>query len=147
MAVIAEDANEAEVRALFDSYFDAIRAAYLDRITGHYAPDIVAYDAVMELEFTGREAYRAHWKACLEMCQDAFFEPREPRIVAGGDVALAHCLLHCGGTGPDGQTGSSWMRVTIAARKHGGRWQIVHEHYSMPFDPMSQKVLDLKPAA
>ena len=146
MEAARRPAPEAEVRALLDSYFDAVRASDLDRITAHYAPDIVAYDATMQLEFSGLQAYKAHWKTCLEMCQNMVFEPREPAIAASGDLAFGHSLVRCGGTGPDGKEQSGWVRLTFAARKAGGRWRIAHEHYSVPFDPMSGKaLLELEP--
>lgn len=132
---------EREVRTLLDDYFNAIRASDLEAITAHYAPDVVAFDAIAELEFSGLAAYRAHWKACLDMCEHMVFEPREPTIRVGDDLALAHCLIHCGGTGPDGTVQTGWMRSTIAARKKDGQWRIVHEHYSMPFDPVSGRIL------
>jgi uncharacterized protein (TIGR02246 family) len=138
----AETAEE-EIRALLESYFGAIRASDLERIVAHYAPDVIAYDAIGQFEFSGRNAYKAHWKACLEMCQAMSFEPRAPSIAASGDVAFAHCLIRCGATDADGKEQSGWVRATLAARKTNDRWQIVHEHYSMPFDPESGKVLGM----
>lgn len=132
---------ETEVHALLDSYFDAVRASDLDRITAHYAPDIIAYDAAWQLEFSGIAPYRAHWKTCLDMCRHTIFEPRAPVIAASGDVAFAHCLLHCGGVDPDGEEQSGWVRATYALRKRNARWFIVHEHYSVPFEPESGKAL------
>lgn len=138
-AMAVRPSPESEVRALLDSYFDAVRSADVERITAHYAPDLVAYDAIGQFEFVGVEAYEAHWKACLEMCREMTFEPREPVVAASGDLAFAHCLVRCGGVGPDGNEQSGWVRTTFAARKRGGRWLIVHEHYSVPFDPVSGK--------
>jgi uncharacterized protein (TIGR02246 family) len=140
-AVAHKVSPEDEVRDLLDSYFDAVRANDVDRITAHYAPDVVAYDAIAQLQFSGLESYKAHWKACLEMCQHMVFEPRELTIAASGDVAYGHCLIRCGGPGPDGNEQSGWTRATLAARKRNGRWLIVHEHYSVPFDPESGKIL------
>jgi ketosteroid isomerase-like protein len=38
------------------------------------------------------------------------------------------------------------MRATVGFRKSGGRWQVVHEHWSAPFDPATGKVMtDLAP--
>src|SRR5690606_7991831 len=85
-AAVQELTAETEVRALLDSYLDAIRALDLDRIVAHYAPGIVAYDAIAQLEFVGVDSYRAHWKMCLECCQSMIFEPREPAVGASGDV-------------------------------------------------------------
>lgn len=136
-----------EVHALLDSYIQAVRALDLDRIVAHYAPDIVAYDAIAQLEFAGLDAYRQHWKACLQQCQNMIFEPRDPAIFANGDVGFGHYLVHCGGS-CDGKESSGWMRATFGARKRNGRWQIVHEHYSAPFNPETNQILsDLKPVA
>jgi ketosteroid isomerase-like protein len=119
---------EGEVRALLDSYFGAIRATDLERITAHYAPDVVAYDAIGEFEFAGLAAYKAHWKACLEMCQNMTFEPRETVVAASGDVAFAHCLIRCGGTGLDvggedlgDMDHGAGLRRRSAERQHDGR--------------------------
>lgn len=133
--------SESEVRALLDSYCDAVRASDLDGIVGHYAPDVIAYDAAWQLEFRGSTAYRAHWKTCLDMCRHTRFELSAPVIAASGDLAFAHCLLHCGAVDPDGQEQAGWVRVTWALRKRNGSWLISHEHYSVPFDPESGKAL------
>lgn len=137
---------EKEVRAVLDSYMDAFRATDVDRIVQHYAPDIVSYDAIAKLEFVGRDAYAEHWRACMEMCEHMVFEPQPSTIAASGDVAFAFSLARCGGIGPDGKEHTGWMRGTQALRKRDGRWLIVHEHYSAPFDPISMKILeDLEP--
>ena len=142
MDATSASAAEKEVRAVLDSYMDAIRATDVDRIVQHYAPDIVSYDAIAKLEFVGREAYTEHWRACMEMCEHMVFEPQPATIAASGDVAFAYSLARCGGIGPDGKEHMGWMRGTQALRKVNGRWLIVHEHYSAPFDPISMKILE-----
>lgn len=138
---------EDEVRAFLDGYFAAVRAGDLGRIVAHHASDVVAYDAIAQLEFVGLDAYKAHWKSCLEMYRNMTFEPRTPIVAACGDVAFGHWLACCGGTGADGKESSGWVRATFGARKVDGGWRIVHEHYSLPFDPTSGKALtDLVPA-
>jgi hypothetical protein len=38
------------------------------------------------------------------------------------------------------------MRASAGLRRRGGKWLIVHEHFSAPFDPASGKALfDLEP--
>ncbi|MFP6544901.1 hypothetical protein VST49_33460, partial [Pseudomonas aeruginosa] len=49
--------------------------------------------------------------------------PSVARDPADPQVAFAHYLCHCGGTGPDGQPHSSWMRVSAGYRKHGDGWK------------------------
>ena len=69
------------------------------------------------------------------------FEIHDLDITARDDVAFCHYLSRCGGTGPDGKEQIGWMRATACFRKTNGKWMIVHEHFSAPFDPQSGKAL------
>jgi uncharacterized protein (TIGR02246 family) len=138
---------QAEIRGLIDDWASAARAKDLDAIFAHYASDILAFDAIAQLQFKGTEAYRKHWEACMAMCPgQMIFEVHDLTITARDDVAFCHYLSRCGGTGPDGEEKVGWMRATAGLRQRGGRWLIVHEHFSAPFDPSSGKaLLDLEP--
>ena len=140
-------AQQAQIQQQLDSWVQACLARDVERIIGHYAEDVVAYDAIGPLRFQGRAAYQAHWQACMEMCGGpALFEIHQPSFLLSGDLALVHYLLHCGGTDDKGQMQSSWMRVTQCLRQQGGRWLIAHEHFSMPCDMQSGKTsFDLQP--
>lgn len=138
---------EAEIRAHFADWAKAVQNQDLEAIVAHYAPDIVAYDAVLALRFEGLEAYRGHWQACLEFCQGPhLFEFHDLTVEASGDLAFCHALVRCGGAGPDGEVKSGWMRMTACLRRGADGWQVVHEHYSLPFDMESCKALfELQP--
>jgi len=133
---------EAEIRQTMESWLTAARAKDVDGICAHYAPDVVVYDAIVALRFVGVDAYRDHWRMCMEHCPgDLVFELHAPTIAAAGDVGFAWSLMRCGGTKEDGTKEPGWMRMTTCFRKTGGRWQIVHEHFSAPFDMESGKAL------
>jgi uncharacterized protein (TIGR02246 family) len=138
---------EAEIRAFIDSWLNAVRAQDLDGIAAHYAPDILAFDAVTQLQFKGREPYREHWQACFAMSYGPMiFELHDLVIVAGHDVAFSYFLNRCGTVGDDGEEKASWMRGSAGYRRTGGRWTIVHEHFSAPFDMETGEALfDLSP--
>jgi len=138
---------EAEVQALIDKWLAAVRSRDVAGIMACYAPDVVAYDAIAQLQFKGVSAYGKHWQACLELCAGPMvFEMRELNIEADDDVAFAHWLNRCGGTNEQGEEKSSWMRVTAGYRRIKGTWRIVHEHFSAPFDMASGKaIFDAKP--
>jgi uncharacterized protein (TIGR02246 family) len=137
---------EIEIRNALEDWASAVRAKDIARIFAHYAPDIVAFDAIAKLQFKGVDAYHTHWETCMTMCDGPMiFELHEVQITAGEDLAFVHALNRCGGTGPDGKEMSGWMRMTACYRKQHGEWQIVHEHFSAPFDPESTKVLWLEP--
>jgi uncharacterized protein (TIGR02246 family) len=136
-----------EIRDLLESWREAAQAKDVERVVSHYAPEILAFDAIAQLQFKGKDAYKQHWQACMSMCPGAMiFEIHDLDIATQGDLAFGHYLSRCGTTGPDGEEKAGWMRVTVGCRKVNGKWMIVHEHFSAPFDPQSGKALfDLRP--
>jgi uncharacterized protein (TIGR02246 family) len=137
---------EPEIRALMNDWLKVVRASDVNGIMSHYAPDILAFDAIAQLQFKGKEAYGKHWEACLAMCPGPMiFEIHDLQIAPAGDVAFSHYLTRCGAI-ENGEEKASWMRATVGYRKTNGKWIIVHEHFSAPFDMESGKALfDLKP--
>lgn len=134
------------IRQLIEDWRAAVRASDVPRIVSYYAEDIVAFDAILQLQFKGRDAYQKHWQACTEMCKGPMtFDIAELQIHADQQVAFAHYLCHCGGTGPDGKPHSSWMRVSAGYRKQGDDWKVIHEHFSAPFDMDGKALFDLQP--
>jgi uncharacterized protein (TIGR02246 family) len=146
-SILAKADDHDQIRALIDDWARAARANDIDGVMSHYAPDVVAFDAIAALQFKGAEAYGRHWEACFETCSGpTTFEIHDLNITAQNDVAFSHYLLRCGGTGPDGQQHVGWMRVTVCFRRKNGQWKIAHEHFSAPFEPQSGKaLLDLEP--
>lgn len=141
------DTTEAQIRALLDAWSVAVQEKNLDRLMSYYAPDIVAYDAIMQLQFKGADAYRKHWEFCLGMCEGGMlFEQHEVTVHSDGDLAFAHWLNRCGGADETGEVKASWMRASAGFRKTTDGWKAVHEHFSAPFDMASGKALfDLQP--
>jgi len=124
-----------ELRALIDSWVAANRAKDVDAILDHYAEDVRAFDAILQLQFVGHAAYKAHWKFCMEHCGGPItFEVDQLQQYASGDLGFGHFLCLCGGTNDEGKSESGWLRVTQCYRREGGRWRIVHDHFSVPFD-------------
>jgi uncharacterized protein (TIGR02246 family) len=138
--------TETEIRDKLDDWVHAVRAKDVARICAHYAPDIVAFDAIGKLQFKGIEAYRKHWETCMTMCSGPMiFELHELKIAANEDLAFVHALNRCGGTGPDGKEMTGWMRMTTCFRRRKDGWRVAHEHFSAPFDMQNDKVLWLEP--
>lgn len=138
---------EAEIRALIGEWADAARSFDIDRVMAAYAPDVLAFDAIAQLQFKGARAYREHWQACAAMCHGPMvFEVHDLAVEAGDQIAFGHYLVRCGTIGDDGKEDAGYMRATICCRRAGGTWQIAHEHFSAPFDPVSsQALLRLEP--
>jgi len=139
--------TQAQIQAIIDTYRQAVMTKDVEKVMTLYADDILSFDAIKALQFKGKEAYRAHWIACMEMCPGPhIFEFHEIAIETGDNIAFAHWVANCGGTNDKGESQSCWMRATACYRLVGGTWKIAHEHWSAPFDPMTGSTLfDAKP--
>lgn len=134
---------EQEIRAVLDRWVHATCTKHLEGIMACYAPDVRAFDAIAQLQFKGAEAYRKHWEYCLGFVNgEMLFEIHDPDIVVREDIAFSYFLATCGCTDKSGKQQIGWTRGTVCLRKTDGEWRIVHEHYSMPFDPETMKILD-----
>ena len=138
--------GEAGIRQQMDTWLKAVLSLDTDGVMSHYAPDVRAFDAIAQLQFQGADAYRKHWEACLSMCPPGqmIFEIHDPQIIADHSVGFCHSLIRCGGM-DNGEEKTAWMRMTACYRKLNGTWKVAHEHFSMPFDMESGKVLELQP--
>jgi ketosteroid isomerase-like protein len=139
--------NKAQLRQLIDDQMSAICAKDMDRIMDHYAADVAAFDVKPPFQTQGAEAWRRTWEECLPYFPDSFrIETRDLSLTVSGDVALAHWLFRFTGMEKDHPAMQTWLRITAGYRRSRGRWQIVHEHISVPFDPHTgQAVFTLEP--
>lgn len=137
---------EREIRALIESRVAAVRARDVDGAMAAVSADVLTYDVVGPLRYSGAAA-------ATERAEDWFstfkgpigFELRDLEIAVDGDVAFSHSLNRYSGTTTHG-TLDMWVRVTTGYRRTGGRWAIVHEHGSVPFSVETGKPsLDLQP--
>lgn len=88
------------------------------------------------------DAWRGVWEECLPCLPDgARAEMRDLHVHVNGDLALAHWLGHLAGFAEDHPAARMWFRATVGCRREQGRWQIVHEHCSVPFDPMTSQAV------
>lgn len=129
-----------EVRALIDDWAQATRAKDVERIIACHAPGARSFDCHSHFQFEGASALRQHLEACMTCMQGPMtFEIHDLELAAHGDVAFGHYLARFGATGVSGEEHTGWLRGTVCLRKLEGRWLIVHDHCSAPFDPESGK--------
>lgn len=146
MTAAEKNHAHAELHALLENWLSAVHANDVEAITRHYTRDILAFDAVKQLQFKGVEVYGNHWRECFQMCTQHTFEMHELSFEGGAESAFGHYLAYCGGTDQNGVQSASWVRVTVGLRRESGQWKIAHEHYSIPFDPATGQLLfDAKP--
>jgi ketosteroid isomerase-like protein len=131
------------IQQLATSWAAAVASQDLTQIMTFYADELVAYDAVAQLQFTGKTAYQAHWQKCLEFCSGGHskFELRDLKIQQNEAIGFSHALVYCEGSNEKGETQGCWMRLTQGWQKQQNNWRICHDHFSVPFDMVSGAVL------
>ncbi|MBW4505626.1 MAG: SgcJ/EcaC family oxidoreductase [Scytonematopsis contorta HA4267-MV1] len=140
--------DKVEIQQLITEQQSAICTKDLDGIMAFYASEVILFDLKPPFQTKGKDAIYRLWEVCLPCFPDSFeMETRDLNIIVNGDLAFAHWLLHFTGTEKDHPAMQMWMRTTAVYQKNYGKWQIVHEHVSVPFNPeTSEAVLTLDPS-
>lgn len=141
--------EEAQIRQRLESWAKAVRAKNLDALMSHYAPDVVVFDIAPPLQYKGAAAYRENWGDWFPSFQGPVgYEIRDLSLATGGDVAFCRSLNRITGTRTSGEKTDVWVRATVGFRKIGGKWMIIHEHFSVPFymDGSARAATDLQPS-
>ena len=129
---------EREIRTLIADWARALEARDLDALFASYAENVVLFDVKPPFRLRGVDAYRAMWQACLPYFPARFaIEHRDLDVTATGDAAFAYGLVHIRPIGEESKAGQTWLRATICYARVDGAWRVVHEHVSVPFDPMT----------
>lgn len=132
--------DEAAIRRLISAWSHALEAKDLDGLVADYADDAVLFDAIPPYKTVGKEAIRQVWANCLPYFPERFkAEHRDIVIHVAGDIAIMHCVHHFIPEPADDPSGQTWLRVTVGYRRINGQWKSVHDHISIPFNPMNNQ--------
>ena len=140
---------EAEIQALLTDSLAALHARDVARHLAQYAPDVRVFDVVDPLQHVGLAALRARVEAWfLGFAGPIECQLQSLTVEVEGDIAFCHSLNHIQATAVTGVKVDMWVRSTVGLRRRAGRWLIVHEHTSTPFNPNTgQASLGLTPEA
>lgn len=136
-----------EIRALLDRRGAAAGAKDIDLLLSVFSPDIVYFDIVPPLRYTGLDALRERFTDWFGRWQGPIGQQlRDVEVLMSGDVAAAHMLVRASGTMANGIEVDYWVRVTDICRRTDDGWRITHEHVSLPIDMATRTVvMDLAP--
>ncbi|MBV8684729.1 MAG: nuclear transport factor 2 family protein [Caulobacteraceae bacterium] len=129
---------QSDIRALLEERVKACRAKDIDWLMSLYSPNIVYFDRVPPLRgFSGSEAVRQNFIRWFKEYEGSIgLETEQLHIAASDDIAFAHMLhldtgnVHLMKSGREG----AWVRSTVCCQRSAGKWLIVHEHASWPFE-------------
>ncbi|WP_181696164.1 nuclear transport factor 2 family protein [Nocardia sp. GTS18] len=126
----------AEIRALHQRWFAATAEKDLDSLMAEIATDVESYEHDAPLHYTGADNVREVCRRGLESAPGRVtWDVPEMAVEVHGDLAVVWGLNHMSAEDADGRVDHSWSRGTRVFRKRGGRWLLVHQHVSYPYDP------------
>lgn len=135
------------IRQLLAGYRAAVLAKDVDAFVALYADDVLVYElwGHWTHDLASWRAMATGWFEFLgdETCA---VEAAEVQVTESGDMALLTAFLTYGAVDAAGKDLRSLdNRLSWVARQRGGRWQVVHEHTSVPISHETGKGLFTKP--
>jgi len=132
------------VHQVLASYRAAVFAKDVSAFIALYADDLHVFDMWGHWSLRGIDAWR-------RLVVDWFASLRDERVVVTfdevellqhGDLAIGHAFVEYAAIDAEGRPLRSLEnRLSIALRKSGGEWKILHEHTSAPIDHASAKAI------
>ena len=137
---------EINVRQRVGNFVKAICPKDIDGVMSLYAPDLVSFDLTAPLRHFGADGKRRAWQGVFAQLSGPFaYDVRDLNVTTNGELAFVYSLNHIEATLP-GDHIDMWLRWTECFRQIDGVWLVVHDHVSVPVDPVrGQAVLNLTP--
>ncbi|PRX50902.1 uncharacterized protein (TIGR02246 family) [Prauserella shujinwangii] len=138
---------EDEVRALHDDWFGATARKDLAALMAPIADDVVSYEHDAPLRHVGVDAVREVCARGLDGATGAVsWTVPDLEVLVRDDLAVAWGLNQVRAEAADGTAEESWSRGTRVFQRRDGRWQLIHQHLSFPYDPETGRArTDLRP--
>jgi ketosteroid isomerase-like protein len=133
----SQSSDEAQIRALEDSFAAAVRAKDVDAIMKVYVPDdsLFVFDVTPPRQYVGAAAYRKDWEDLLNDIEGPIkFEITDLAVTVDGNIGYSHSIQAISAKNKTGDVVDLTVRVTDAYRKIDGHWLVTMEHVSVPVD-------------
>lgn len=134
--------GETAIKTIYKEFSEAVAAKDMKKIMSFYAPgnDLIAFDAFVPLQYKSA----ADYKKAYDDFFVAFPGPSKSiitdmNIKVSGNLAYASCIDKWTITGTDNKPIDMIFRATNVFENRNGNWLIIHEHLSLPVDPVSGK--------
>jgi uncharacterized protein (TIGR02246 family) len=125
--------DEMDIQALIERWAKAVREEDRAGIRADHDPEILMFDVPPPFSSQGLEAYMATWETFFSRAEKPVaFDFHDVKITAGTDVAFATATGRCVDVDPEGKRERLEFRLTMCLQKVDGRWQVMHEHHSLP---------------
>ncbi|MEE6261164.1 nuclear transport factor 2 family protein [Plantactinospora sonchi] len=130
------------MRREFAEWFRDSAAKDINGVMTKIADDVVSYEHAAPMVYRGAGAVREVCQYGFDIADGEFrWDIPDLEVMVRGDLAVTWGLNRMRVTGRDGATVESWSRGTRIFQRRDGRWQMIHQHVSFPFDPSSGQIV------
>jgi len=130
------DNAKQELRDLIEERVAAVARRDAETLAARHAADVLAFNVLPPLRLQGADQVAPQTEAWFDgYANGPGYEIRDLHVDADGDLGYCAYLYHVTGKLRSGEEVSMWVRATLVCRKRNGRWIIVHDHESIPWDP------------
>jgi ketosteroid isomerase-like protein len=121
-------------KCLFDCY-KAWNLLDTDRLAPFYSkePGVVIFNDVEPVKFEGWEEFKEGESKIMSRTSTWKVQPKDVRGTTWGDVAVSTATPILTGESKAGKSYNLTIRHTAVWERKGGRWLIIHEHWSIPW--------------
>lgn len=139
---------EQEIRELFEAWFKASERKDVDASMAPIAEDVISYEHETPLQYEGRAAVREVCQAGFDASAGEFsWDIPDLKILIRDDIAVTWGLNRMSNREPGQDPYELWSRGTRIFHRRDGRWQMIHQHVSFPYDRETGKaVIDMRPS-
>lgn len=135
-----------EIRGLIDNWYAALGRGDAMALAAAYADDVMVASLAPPLWRHGKQEYiqgMAAWFGTFDGPLKG--EPEKLLIVSSDSVAFVNGYSHIIGRKKDGAAMDLRTRLSLCFERRNGKWLVVAEHGSVPFDMQNYRPLtDLK---
>ena len=140
--------DEVEIRELIKQWSAALQAKDADAMVARYDETVVQFDAVPPYKIAGPAAIRSAWEKCLPHMPETFESAhRDLTFHVGPEVAVVYGLHQLTVPEQPRHPANGYLRVSVVFRKIESQWRVVHEHLSLPFNPLDNQAWQIKDPA
>ncbi len=138
MSIAAEEA----LRQLVAERVAAVEAKDPAPLAARHASDVVTFDVLPPLMSHGSDAVVEQTQSWFDSyATDIGYEVQQLDVKANDTLGFCSFVYHVTGTLHSGDEVDMWVRATLCCEQVDGKWRIVHDHESVPFDPATGEAL------
>jgi len=147
VSTVSTSKDEGEILAVLETLRQAHHDHNAALFAAQFATNAEIYNLAPPLAHHGvdlaeKQAWFDSWATPVEI------DTRDFKVTISGGFAFCHGSMHMSGTKKGAEYAVNfWMRETLCLERKESRWQIVHEHTSVPFymDASLRPAFDLQP--